>query len=118
MLFHFICLVVSFAVISLDAIQNCVTDKNGFSKAVFIRYLNYIQQTCIQYCNFKFALTLINFYNIFHFDFPFLPSLLLVFKHLLVTAHFECSTIISSCSNSPQNIFLMFIYPFIQTGDI
>ena len=50
--------------------------------------------------------------------FSFDPSLLLVLTHLLVIAHYECSTIISSCSNSPQNVSLKFIYRFIQTGDI
>lgn len=147
MLFHFICLVVSFAAISPDAIQNCVTHKNGFSKTVFIRYLNYCiynkhaYKTAISYflqhwSNFTI---LLNFTLIPSWGFSssfwaqlcdiirdkkygikilFAPSLLLVFTHLLVIVHFECSTIISSCSNSPQNVFLMFIYPFIQTGDI
>ena len=147
MLFHFICLVVSFAAISLDAIQNCVTHKNVFSKTVFIRYLNYCiynkhaYNNAISYflqhwssltifLNFtlipswglssSFGVQLCNIIRgkKYGIKIPFAPSLLLVFTHLLVIAHFVCSTTISSCSNSPQNVFLMFIYPFIQTGDI
>ena len=43
--FHLFNLVVPFAAISLDVVQNCVSQKNGFGKIVFIRYLNYIQQS-------------------------------------------------------------------------